>query len=127
MPKNKKKPVDFWPKWDSPERLSYPDLYPLPQGVYEEASRRFTSDNLEAVENHLAPINSGYDLLGRLRRAVYHYFWFKAGAKGDLEFSRLLSPAQQREELKEIAAASATMLRLCERREGTFHELLVER
>jgi hypothetical protein len=127
MPKIKNKPVDLWPKWESPERLSYPDLYPLPQGVYEEASRGFTPDNLEAVENALAPINPGFDLLGRLRRAVYHYFWLRAGAKGDLEFSRLLSPAQQKEELKEIAAAAATMLRLCERREGTFHRLLVER
>jgi hypothetical protein len=67
-----KKSVDPWPPYDSPERVSYPDRWPLPESLHNEIRRRLTPEAVEKISRVLgAP--EGFPLVERLRRAVYEY------------------------------------------------------
>jgi hypothetical protein len=72
MAKQKSKPVDPWPPFDSPERVTYADRWPLPQAVYNEARVKFTPENIEKIRRVLNPPDD-FALEERLRRAVYEF------------------------------------------------------
>lgn len=99
MAKSKTKPVELWPAWESPNRLDYLPKYP--RALYDQARALFTADNIEAASDALNPPD-GFDLIGRLRRAVYHYFWCKAGSKGDTGFIDLMPKSEQTKELDDL-------------------------
>jgi hypothetical protein len=70
MAKSKSKPVEVWPAWDGPNRLDYLPKYL--RALYDQARALFTADNIEAAADALN-LPDRFDLIGRLRRAVYYY------------------------------------------------------
>jgi hypothetical protein len=123
MAKSKTKPVELWPAWESPNRLDYLPRYP--RALYDQARALFTADNIEAASDALNPPD-GFDLIGRLRRAVYHYFWCKAGSKGDTGFIDLLPKSAQTKELDDLIKKTDALLSICEKRPGYIASLVKE-
>ena len=123
MAKSKTKPVELWPPWESPDRLDYLPKYP--RALYDQAGAQFTADNIEAAADALNPPD-GFDLIGRLRRAVYYYFWFKAGRKGETGFIDLLPKSEQTQKLDELIKKTDALLSICEKRPGYISSLVKE-
>jgi hypothetical protein len=123
MAKSKTKPVELWPAWESPNRLDYLPKYP--RALYDQAGALFTADNIEAASDALNPPD-GFDLIGRLRRAVYYYFWCKAGSKGDTGFIDLLPKSDQAKELDDLIKKTDALLSICEKRPGYISSLVKE-
>jgi hypothetical protein len=116
---------DLWPVWEDRGRVEYPDLIPLPKSYYDQAREVFTEENIEAIRKAFK-IPHGFNLTERLRRAVYHYFWFKAGRQSDLGFSELLPASQQREQVKDICKKTSDLLSILQKRELDHIALLSE-
>jgi hypothetical protein len=72
-----KKPVDSWPPYDSPQRVTYADRWPLPEAAYNEARKRFTPESIKKIRAALEPPR-GFPLVDRLRLAVYDYHHLSA-------------------------------------------------
>lgn len=123
MAKSKTKPVELWPAWESPNRLDYLPKYP--RALYDQARALFTADNIEAASDALNPPD-GFDLIGRLRRAVYHYFWCKAGSKGDTGFIDLMPKSEQTKELDDLIKKTDALLSICKKRPGYIASLVKE-
>jgi hypothetical protein len=125
MKVKKSKQVELWPEYDSPDRIEYSDLTPLKRAVYEEARRCFTSDNIEAAQAGLGAVKD-FNLIERLQRAVFMYYWCKSGRKQDLDILGLLPPSQQVDELKDLTKKVSALLKICENKPGYILELLAE-
>jgi hypothetical protein len=119
----KKKPVELWPSWESPDRLDYLPKYP--RALYDQARALFTADNIEAASDALNPPD-GFDLIGQLQRATYHYFWLKAGRKGDTGFIDLLPKSEQTKKLDDLIKKTDALLSICEKRPGYISSLVKE-
>jgi hypothetical protein len=115
----KKKPVELWPAYESPERIRYDDRPELPEDVYKNAGRHFTREAFEQVKAALDPPKN-FDLLKRLRRAVYDYHLFAAAQDGKND----LIPANPREAqgraFDGLIAQTRAYLEFCEANLGAF-------
>lgn len=96
----KAKSDELWPSYDSPNRIEY-SVGPLKRADYEKAREAFTLDNITAAQEALKA-QEDFDLVERLRRAVYLYYWTKAGRRGDLDIFGLLPKAQQASQLEDL-------------------------
>jgi hypothetical protein len=106
MSKTESKLVKLWPPFDGQ----------LPRALYNQARANFTADNIEAARDCLNP-PTGFDLIGRLRRALFHYYWFKAGRSGDnAALSDLMPQGVQNRKIVELRKAAGALLSICERK-----------
>lgn len=115
----KRKPVDLWPDFESPDRIRYGDRPELPEDVYREAGRHFTREALEQVKVALDPPKN-FDLLKRLQRAVYDYHLFTAAQEGKIDLIPLNPREAQARAFDELITQTGAYLKFCEANLGTF-------
>jgi hypothetical protein len=127
MAKPKTKPVELWPPWESPDRVKYPDLNePRSRVFYDQARALFTEDNIEAAGGALNP-PVGFDLVGRLRRAVYQYFWCKAGRKGEnAALTDLMPEGVQIKALVDLIKKTSKLLSVFEKKPEIIANIVME-
>jgi hypothetical protein len=124
MAKQESKPDDLWPAWDSPGRVNY--WGDLARALYDEARGNFTEDNIKAAREALNP-DPDFDLIGRLRRAVFHYFWFLAGQKGDNAALIDLRPkGVQKKELSDLIKKVSALVSIFERKQEFIAGIVAE-
>lgn len=77
------KSKEFWPAYNSANRVSYPDLLPISEARYNDIAQRFTSNVYGDIQKFLKP-PKGFNPLIPLRRAVYGYHFFDAVRTGEI-------------------------------------------
>lgn len=104
--KKNKPDEELWPEFDGQ----------IPKAAYEQARENFTRDNLQAAADILKP-KADFDLTGRLRRAVFLYYFLKAGRKGDnAALSDLMPRGAQKKALSDVIKKTSALLSLCEKK-----------
>jgi len=126
MVRLEKKERDLWPDYNSKDRIEYVDRPPLPEDVYIEVGKYFTDANYQNIKDVLKPPKD-FDLINRIRRAVYEYWWIKASGEGKIDIITLQRPKEQKEAIEEIIRRTEEYLKYCENNAGVFLHVLNER